>query len=30
MSKKSVKRYKNGKNGKTRKRFLYHPDDHKK
>ena len=30
MSNKSVKKYKNCKNGKTRKRFLYHPDDPKK
>ena len=33
MSKKSIKKYKNGKNGKkckTRKRFLYHPNNPKK
>ena len=30
MSKKSVKRYKNCKKCKTRKRFLYHPNDLKK
>jgi hypothetical protein len=30
MSNKSVKKYKNCKNGKTRKRFLYHPNDPKK
>lgn len=30
MSKKSIKNYRNSKNGKTKKRFLYNPDDPKK